>query len=244
MRLEPGTQLDRDRRQRGGFELHAGVAVRADDRAGLERIARYLLRPGVATERLELLPGGDVLLRLKTSWNDGTTHLRLTHTQLLERLAVLVPRPQTNGVLYHGVFAANASWRPRLVSRPPPVEAPCAHDGTPAEAQSDSSADGLAPPPSGPDDVDPPAPTILPAPPRSRLPPRPNHTWADLMRRGLDIDSLDCPAACGGRLRLVALIEQPSVVRRILEHLGHDADPVGPKPARAPPPMDDFDWGA
>jgi hypothetical protein len=37
------------------FDLHADRAVRADDRAGLERLARYLLRPPLAQERLARL---------------------------------------------------------------------------------------------------------------------------------------------------------------------------------------------
>jgi hypothetical protein len=39
------------------------------------------------------------------------------------------------------------------------------------------------------------------------------------MRRTFGIDALDCPR-CGGRLWLLALIEQARVVERILRHLG------------------------
>jgi len=59
------------------------------------------------------------MLKLKTRWADGTTHLRLSPQQLLERLAALIPRPRTNQLLYHGVFAANAKWRARIVPGPP-----------------------------------------------------------------------------------------------------------------------------
>src|SRR6266581_7700092 len=37
-----------------GFDLHANVWVGANDRAGLERLARYVLRPPFAQERLRL----------------------------------------------------------------------------------------------------------------------------------------------------------------------------------------------
>jgi uncharacterized protein YbaR (Trm112 family) len=40
-----------------------------------------------------------------------------------------------------------------------------------------------------------------------------------LIQRTFGLDVLACPR-CGGRLRLVALIEQASVVQRILRHLG------------------------
>ena len=49
------------------------------------------------------------------------------------------------------------------------------------------------------------------------------------MRRGLDIDVLECPA-CGGRLRFVAAIMLSSAIRRILRHLGLRSDPVELEP--------------
>ncbi|MDH3970414.1 MAG: hypothetical protein OEU56_25715 [Rhodospirillales bacterium] len=44
---------------------------------------------------------------------------------------------------------------------------------------------------------------------------------------------------CGGRLRVIASIEEPAVIERILDHLGHTAEPVDPAhPSRAPPKGD------
>ena len=65
-----------------------------------------------------------------------------------------------------------------------------------------------------------------------------NRTWAELMRRGLDIDVLECPA-CDGRMRFVAAVMLSSAIRRILRHLGLPSDPVELAPARAPPELDD-----
>jgi hypothetical protein len=58
------------------------------------------------------------------------------------------------------------------------------------------------------------------------------------MRRGLDLDVLQCPN-CGARMRFVAAILLSSTIRRILCHLGLPADPVGLAPARSPPQLDD-----
>jgi len=44
-------------------------------------------------------------------------------------------------------------------------------------------------------------------------------SWATLLHRVYEIDVLDCPD-CGGRLRIVSAIEDPSVIRKILTHLG------------------------
>ena len=48
-----------------GFDLHANVAVAANNRDGLEQLARYVLRPPIAQERLTRTADGRVLLTLK-----------------------------------------------------------------------------------------------------------------------------------------------------------------------------------
>jgi hypothetical protein len=60
------------------------------------------------------------------------------------------------------------------------------------------------------------------------------YQWAELMRRTFGLDVLACPR-CGGRLRLVALIDQASVVQPILRHLGLPTEVPEPRPARASP---------
>ena len=54
------------------------------------------------------------------------------------------------------------------------------------------------------------------------------------MRRTFGVDVLACPR-CGGRLRLVALIDQASVIQRILRHLRVPAEIPEPRPERPPP---------
>lgn len=66
-----------------GFDLHANVAVPARDRVRLEQLCRYLLRPAVAQDRLQLLADDRVLLTLKTAWADGTRHLVFAPLELL-----------------------------------------------------------------------------------------------------------------------------------------------------------------
>lgn len=43
--------------------------------------------------------------------------------------------------------------------------------------------------------------------------------WARLLKRVFDIDIEHCPA-CGGALKIIAPIEKPTVIVRILTHLG------------------------
>ena len=87
-----------------GFDLHANVWVSANDRAGLERLSRYVLRPPFAQERLRLRSDGRVALELKTAWHDGTRELMFEPLEFLERLAAMTPRPETNLLICHGVW--------------------------------------------------------------------------------------------------------------------------------------------
>ncbi len=57
-------------------------------------------------------------------------------------------------------------------------------------------------------------------------------SWAALMRRAFAIDVLACPN-CGGRMRLIATIHDPAVIREILAHLGLSQS--GKSPGPAPP---------
>ena len=58
---------------------------------------------------------GDVAVQLRRPWADGTTHLVFVPTAFLARLAVLVPRPRVNLLLYQGVLAPRAAWRSGVV---------------------------------------------------------------------------------------------------------------------------------
>ena len=228
------------------FDLHAGRTVRAADRAGLERLAHYLLRPPLAQERIELLPDGRVGLTLARPWADGTQALVFTPVEFLEKLAVLIPKPRVNLLLYHGILAPAARHRvaalgalpaPRALA--PPIVA-----GTSGPSVGPSTATpGL---PLAPASSLPATSSRQPAPakasndarsaPPSSLPPRaPRHyfSWAELLRRIFEIDVLAC--ACGGRLHFIATIEDPPVVRRILCHLGLPTAIPQPAPARPPP---------
>ena len=57
-------------------------------------------------------------------------------------------------------------------------------------------------------------------------------SWAELMRRAFDLDVLACPR-CGSRMRLIATVHDPRVIRRILAHLGLSCS--GQSPGPAPP---------
>ena len=204
---EPDTEVVTSRGPRQahleGFDLHANVWVPANDRAGLERLARYVLRPPFAQERLRLRGDGRIALELKRAWHDGTRELVFEPLEFLERLAAMTPRPDTNLLICHGVLAPRARWRARVVvyGRVAPEPGPT-----------------VAPRAAGPE-----GPGVTSG---SRA-----WSWAALMHRAFGIDVLAC-AQCGGRLRLIATLHDPAVIRKILAHLAlsHSGQIPGPAP--------------
>ena len=72
---------------------------------------------------MHIQPNGQILIRLKRAWMDGTQHLEFSPIELLEKLAALVPPPRVNQVLYHGVLAPRAKWRHEIVPKSSEPEA-------------------------------------------------------------------------------------------------------------------------
>lgn len=77
-----------------GYSLHAGAGFRATDRAGLERLCRYILRPPLAKDRLRRHDDGSVVVRLERVGGDGISALVFSPSELAERLVALAPPPR------------------------------------------------------------------------------------------------------------------------------------------------------
>jgi len=105
----------------GGVNVHAGPAIDGRDRRRLERLCRYVARPPVAQERLELAADRQrVLYRFKRAWRDGTHAVVLDPLDFLARLVALIPPPRLHMLRYHGVLAAHAKLRSELSRAPHP----------------------------------------------------------------------------------------------------------------------------
>jgi len=234
--------------QHGGMSLHAKVAVPARDRRRLERLCRYVARPPLASARLEERPDGKLTLRLKTRWRDGTTHILMERSELIERLVPLIPPARAHQVRYHGILAPSASMRDQVVPHP------MAHDpeGKTTESVPDSLSPGaggsqmcaISPSPSeerrrlsgrSGDQPDTPGASVElrhEVDGGSREPLIREHAgrmrWAALLQRVFEVDALRCPR-CGSTMRLIAAIENQDVARRILEclELSARAPPLG-----------------
>ncbi len=98
-----------------GFSLHANTAIPAHRRDQLERLMRYTGRGAVALERLEQDTHGDLLYPFTHPWSDGTTGIRLSPLELLEKLAALVPLPRVHLVRYAGCLAPHSTLRAAII---------------------------------------------------------------------------------------------------------------------------------
>ena len=202
--------------QDGGFNLHAKTRAGALDDEARARLLRYVLRPPLAHDRLAVLPDHRVRLTLKRPWSDGTYALDMDALALLARLASAVPPPKQHLTRYSGVLAAAAHWRPLSI---PPAPADPSASAAPA-----------------------PSPLTNEAPPAFARPKQPPPSgrrcryikWAELLRLtfGLTVDQ--CPA-CGGRMKLRALVRDPESIQRFLRHQGMWSPPEESAAARAPP---------
>jgi hypothetical protein len=68
-----------------GFSLHAAVRCGAGDRQALEHLCRYITRSALTNERVQTNAAGQVVLKLKTPWRDGTTHLVMSPAMAIRR---------------------------------------------------------------------------------------------------------------------------------------------------------------
>jgi hypothetical protein len=188
-----------------GFSVHTSVTVPADDWDGLERLARYLLRAPVSLERLRVDKGAQAIVY--------AGRRRAGH-ELAAASAALDPKEFLARVLMHipeprrHVIRYYGAYSSVVRAR---------------RARQAAAAAGAG---------------------SAVMPPRAEHEpaslewraarrrWAQLIRRIYEVDPLVCPH-CGGPMRIIAFITEPTVIGKILKHLaakGVDArsPPVAP----------------
>lgn len=189
-----------------GFSLHAGVATKANERDKLEKICRYIARPAISEERLSLNARGEVIYKFKKPWDDGTTALKMTQMELMEKLAALTPRPRVHLTRFHGVLGPHYKYRKQIVPKKK-------EDPNLVAISSDGSTD------------------------KPKAASAKRISWARLLKRVFNIDISVC-AKCKGQIRIIAAIENPKVIKKILDHMGLPSSAPRLHPARGPPISD------
>lgn len=76
-----------DRCPPGGPRHSARTGVATGAVAADPAALRYITRPALSDERVQINAAGQVELKLKTPWRDGTTHLVMSPPEFMQRLA-------------------------------------------------------------------------------------------------------------------------------------------------------------
>ena len=229
-----------------GYSLCAGNAIDADDKDARERLLRYCLRAPLSLERLSIGPDGNVIYQVKATRHGIETQRIMTPVQFMARLVALIPPPYHPLLRYFGVFGPHSSWRKSVVPNVAPATEHQRDLSMPLAAgtlKPDPSHSASTTSPKIPATV---ASTILTTPAReSKQEPEscsqdvgPRHgaawriDWATLLKRVHDVDSLSCP--CGGRLKFVELVTEPTTAREVLASMGLPTDLPPIARARSP----------
>ncbi len=180
-----------------GFSVDASVRAEPEDGAGLERMARYILRGPLSLERMEW-DGGDaeVLYTPKGKAGEDGAEEHVDPLDFLARVIAHVPDPRLHLLRYYAHYSNAARGKRRKGAAAALAGRPAAEpdEQTPAERQAA------------------------------------RRVWARLIKRVFEVDPLIC-AKCGGAMKVISVILDPKVIRKILEHIERRDESA----SRAPP---------
>jgi hypothetical protein len=101
-----------------GFSIHANTSTNSHTRDRLEKLISYIARGPLSNQRLEITDDNQVKLRLKKAFSDGTTHLKFTFEEFIEKLVAIIPPPRCHLSRWVGCFAPNSPIRDKIVINP------------------------------------------------------------------------------------------------------------------------------
>jgi hypothetical protein len=138
----------------------------------------------------------------------------MTQLELMERLAALVPRPKIHLIRFAGVFARpHAKLYSFSMPWPPHYKYRSMVVPKKKELKLATAKESK-----------------VKSKNRSRI------SWARLLKRVFNIDVSVCNK-CSGKMKIIAAIEDPKVIKKILLHLGLPTKAPKVWPARGPPSL-------
>jgi hypothetical protein len=176
--------------RRSGFSVHNRVFVHPREGREFETLVRYMMRPPVSLARLHFTPGSNEVAYAPKAGHDGSEPAEAERIDAMEFLArILVQIPDPRRHLVRYYGVYSNASRGKR-----------RNNASPAEPSSVGEAPEIPAMPDGPY--------------RAAL----RRRWAELIRRVYEVDPLVCPR-CGGEMRVIGFITQPSLIDRILDHL-------------------------
>ena len=206
-----------------GFSVYAGNRIARDDKAGQEALAQYIMRNAFAEEKISYIEdSGQVLYRSDMTHGKNKKNFEpLPAGQFIAMVTQHIPEKGFQMVRYYGWYSNRSMGQRRKERMPRP--------GDRMLGKEDSVNF-----------------TILDV--SYYEPPRvPSRTWRELIKKVWEVDPLTCPR-CVSEMRIISLIQDPDVIRRILKHLGLWMQDTGsrykkPKPDHGPVVHEEFDDG-
>jgi hypothetical protein len=218
-----------DRLRAGGFSVHNGKPVKRNDTQGLERVAQYIIRNPFSEQKMTYNEeNGTVIYRSRTrpAVAMGRQGRRRMHSKTKRN-------PSTSlGTLSLSkgfeVFSAEDFIAAITQHIPDKGFQMVRYYGWYSNRSRGERARQQAQAP------DPDNPANLQVIDVSDYQPRrlPSKKWRELIKKVWEVDPFECPR-CGSEMRMIALIDDPVVIEKILRHL--DLWPEESLPARAPP---------
>ena len=194
-----------------GFALDAGTRIEDGDRAALQRLLLYFLRPAVSLKKLTYKPEEGLIRYQVTKTNGGPSYHEWPAAEFVGRMAALVPPPRKHVVRYYGALGPRSPLRGA-------VTISTRKKATLVELESGYSV------------------TLVGKVVREakRAAKSAGKGWAACLRKIFEVDPVQC-VKCGGEMKLAAVILDDGELDRILAHEGWAVEFPKTKGSRAPP---------
>lgn len=181
-----------------GINVHADTVIDGRDRKRLERLVRYIARPPIAQDRLEVLRDGKIKYSMKRVWRDGTAAVVLSPHDFMKRLAAMVPPPYFNMTRFYGVLAPHSATRKDVVAKPELSNPP---QMLLFNSEKETNT------------------------PDRKTPCR--QSWSKLLARVFKIDVSVCPE-CNGQMKIIDAVTKNETIRAVLSGLAESRPRDGP----------------
>jgi hypothetical protein len=195
--------------RRSGFSVHNRVYAHPRVRRDFEALVRYMMRSPVSLKRLCFTPGTKEVVYARKEGHGTLEAVSDERIDAEEFVARVLV--QIPDPRRHLVRYYGA-YSNRARGQRRKAEAPLG-----AQPSSEASENAVPTPPE-----------------RAAL----RRRWANLIRRVYEVDPLVCPR-CGAEMRVIGFITEPTLIKRILDHI-QERDKVSRPPPRLPLPVASF----
>jgi len=176
-----------------GFSIHNGVRIARDDEEGRESLAQYILRNTFSLEKLRYIEEtGTVIYRSKRTHGKNKRNFEVySALEFIAAITQHIPEKSFQMLRYFGWYSNKSRGMRKKHGVLRPGDEPV------TEPEKDVEIIDVS-------DYQP-----------RRIP---SKTWRECIKKIYEVDPLICPR-CGGEMKIISFITDPSVIRHILDHL-------------------------